>query len=186
MIEINRSKLMPKVLLGLAVLITIIGLTTSARAGVPPFAWEYMGYDPISSFGPDVEIQQDKPCLWSVASACTEEEIELGWFPEPPFNHKLYIDGEKINLRRFTFIDEWGIFGDLGLKWWVFYQVFEAGYFEVGVYEIVHKVLVQKPYNGSDIHGWRVFVNFAGPVDLYGPLEWPWIVTYNLIVTPPG
>ena len=185
MIKINRSKLIPKVLVGLAVLTTILGLTTIARAGAPPFIWEYSQYN-IISLGVDIEIPQDEPCLWLIAGACTEEEIETGFFPKPPFKHRLLIDGEKIPLRRFVFYDEEGyVFGIPETKWYCFYQVFEAGYFDLGEHEVIHEAWVQKPYAGSETYGWRIFVNYEGPEYLYGPLEWPWIVTYNLIVTPP-
>ena len=182
MIKINRSKLIPKVLVGLVVLVTIFGLTTAARAGVPPFIWEYMTeYNQISSLGSDVEAPQNEPCLWGVMSACSEDEI--GYFPQHPYKHKLFIDGEKIPLRRFVFYDEYGyVFGIPETKWYCFYQVFEAGYFDLGEHDIRHEAWVQKPYAGSEIYGWRIFVNYEGPEDLYGPIGVPYNLTYTLTV----
>jgi hypothetical protein len=180
--KINRTKLIPKVLVGLAVLTTILGLSTAARAGAPPFIWEYFQYNVIS-YGWDVEIPQDEPCLWGVASACTEEEIETGFFPKPPFNHKVSIDGEKIVLRRFVFYDEYGyIFGIPETKWYCFYHVFEAGYFDLGEHDVIHEAWVQKPYAGSEIYGWRIFVNYEGPEYLYGSIGVPYSLTYTLTV----
>jgi len=160
-----------------------LGLTTTARAGIPPFMYEYMSYNQISTFGSDVEAPHDEPCLWGFSSACTEEEIETGYFPKPPYKHILIIDGEKIPLRRFVFYDEYGIvFGYPETKWYCYYQVFEAGYFDVGEHDVYHEVWVQKPYAGSETYGWRIFVNYEGPEDLYGPVEIPWILSYTLTV----
>ncbi|MFX1241392.1 MAG: hypothetical protein ACFFA7_09110 [Promethearchaeota archaeon] len=182
LIKINRSKLIPKVFVGLAVLTTILGITSVARAGAPPFIWEYFQYNVIS-WGWDVEIPQDEPCLWAVGTACTDWEIETGYYPEPPFNHEVYIDGEKIVLRRFVFYDEFGyVFGIPDTKWFCFYHVFEAGYFTNGVHNVIHEVLVQKPYAGSETYGWRVFVNYEGPVNLYGEVGVPQVLTYTITV----
>ncbi len=160
MIKINRSKLIPKVLVGLVVLTTILGLTTTARAGVPPFIWVYMSeYNQISSLGGDVEAPHDEPCLWGVMSACSEDEV--GYFPQHPYDHKLFIDGEKIVLRRFVWIDRDGLMGIPDLKWRVYYQVFEAGYFDVGEHEIIHEMWVQKPYFGSEMYGWRLYLTLT-------------------------
>ncbi|MFX0154237.1 MAG: hypothetical protein ACFE9Q_06890, partial [Candidatus Hodarchaeota archaeon] len=139
---------------------TILGLTTAARAGVPPFIWVYMSeYNQISSLEGDVEAPHDEPCLWGVMSACSEDEI--GYFPQHPYDHKLFIDGEKIALLRFVWIDRDGLFGYPDLKWWVYYQVFEAGYFDVGLHEIKHEMWVQKPYFGSEMYGWRIFITLT-------------------------
>jgi hypothetical protein len=171
---------MPKVLVGLAVLVTIFGFTTTARAGMPPFLWEYFQYNVIS-YGVDLEVPQDEPCIYGVASACTEWESETGYYPEPPFKHKVYIDGEKITLRRCVFYDEEGyVFGIPETKWYIFYQVFEAGYFELGDHDVIHEVWVQKPYAGSEIYGWRIFVNLEGPEYLYGPIGVPMVLSFTL------
>ena len=184
MIKINRTKLIPKVLVGLVVLVTIFGLTTAARAGAPPFIWEYyLEYNRISSLGSDVEAPQNEPCFWGAASSFTEEEIVTGFFPKPPFNHILFIDGEKIPLRRFVFYDEYGyVFGIPETKWYIFYQVFEAGYFDLGEHDVIHQAWVQKPYAGNETYGWRIFVNYEGPVILYGEIGVPYILTYTLNV----
>ena len=51
---------------------------------------------------------------------------------------------------------------------------FDPGYFEAGeTYEIRQQFLVQKPYFGSDIKGWRFYVNYmtgGGPPD--APYSW--------------
>jgi hypothetical protein len=181
LIKIKKSKLVPKVLLSLIILFTIFGMTSTARAGAPPFIWEYFQYN-IISWGVDVEIPQNEPCMWGVATATTEWEIETGYWPEGPFNHIVYIDGEKISLQRFVFYDEFGyVFGIPDTKWYVFYHMFEADYFELGDHEVIHEVWVQKPYAGSEVYGWRIFVNYEGPPE-YGPIGVPMILTYNLHV----
>jgi len=162
MIEINKSKLMPKILLGLAVLITIMGLTTSARAGVPPFMWVYYSeYNSITSLKSNtvIEAPHDEPCIWGVMAGCSEDEI--GYFPLPPYKQILWIDGEKIPLLRFTWNDTYGIFGIPGTKLFAYYHVFKAGYFDVGEYEIHHEMWVQKPYFGDEVYGWRIYADFT-------------------------
>ncbi|MFW9823738.1 MAG: hypothetical protein ACFFE4_12415 [Candidatus Thorarchaeota archaeon] len=172
----------PKILVSLVVLMTIFGVSATARAGAPPFIWEYFTYNVIS-WGVDITIPQDESCIWGVASACTDEEIETGFFPKLPFNHKVTIDGKKIPLRRFVFYDEYGyVFGIPETKWYVFYQIFEAGFFELGEYDIIHEMLVQKPYAGSETYGWRVFINYEGPEYLYGPVGVPQVLSYTLTV----
>jgi hypothetical protein len=146
--------------------VTILGFSTTARAGIPPFFWDYVyQYNQISSLGSDVEAPHDEPCLWGVMTSCSEDEI--GYFPQPPYEHKLFIDGDEINLLRFVWTDKDGIFGTPGLKWFVFYQTFEAGYFEVGEHEIKHEMWVQKPYLGEEVYGWRIYI----------------ILTYTLTIT---
>ncbi|MGB5912255.1 MAG: hypothetical protein WBH31_13760 [Promethearchaeia archaeon] len=158
--KINRSRLIAKILVGLTFLTTILGLTTAARAGAPPFIWVYMSeYNQIMTLGSDVEAPHDEPCIWGIMSACSEDEI--GYFPQNPYKHKLWIDGEKIVLRRFVYIDRDGLFGEPDLKWWCYYQVFEAGYFDVGEHEIKHEMWVQKPYYGDEVYGWRLFLTLT-------------------------
>ncbi|MFW9826546.1 MAG: hypothetical protein ACFFEY_02885 [Candidatus Thorarchaeota archaeon] len=182
MVNIKQSKLVSKTLLSVMAIMAIFGLTATARAGIPPFYWQY-ATSPIISWGFDVQINDDQSCLWGVATAVTEWEIETGFFPKQPFDHKLYIDGEKVPLQRFTFIDRDGsIFGYPNTKWWVHYHFFEADDFDVGVYNIEHQMWVQKPYAGSEMHGWRIFVNYEGPVELYGEVDEPLILTYTLTV----
>ncbi|MFX0040817.1 MAG: hypothetical protein ACFFCY_16775 [Promethearchaeota archaeon] len=168
MIKINRTKLVPKILVGLTVLVTILGFTTAARAGAPPFIWEYFQYNVISSLEPNVVIEapQDEPCIWGVMTAVSEDEI--GYFPSQPYKHEVWIDGEKIVLRRFTWIDTDGLFGYPGLKWRAVFQVFEAGYFEVGEHEIIHEMWVQKPYYGDEVYGWRLFVTLTYTLNIIG------------------
>ena len=184
MIKIRKSKLIPKILLTLCVFLAILGLTTTGNAGIPPFYWEYM-QSPIISWGLDVQIDDDQSCLWGVATCCTEEEAQSGLFPKAPFQHKLFIDGKKIPLQRFAFTDKDGsIFGYPNTKWWVFYHFFEADEFDVGEYEIVHEMWIQKPYSGSEIHGWRILINYNGPDDPLIPGEPPeeYILSYTLTV----
>jgi hypothetical protein len=93
------------------------------------------------------------------------------------------IDGEKIVLRRFVLYDKFGyIFGIPETNWYLFYHVFEAGYFVLGEHNVIEEDLVQKPYAGSNTYGWRVFVNYEGDEDLYGPIEVPHILTYTITV----
>ena len=186
-------KLMPKILLIFTIFLTILGLTTTVNAGIPPFYY-YWYYHPelIISWGVDVQIDDDDSCIWGVATATTEDEIESGLFPKAPFKHKLFIDGKKIPLQRFVFTDRdynGDGYGDVfylepDLKWWVYYHIFEADDFDVGLYNIVHEMWVQKPYSGSEIHGWRIFINFNGPDDPLIPGVPPekLVLTYTLTV----
>ena len=59
-------------------------------------------------------------------------------------------------------------------------KVFEADYFTLGEHEVIHEVYVQKPYAGSETHGWRIFVNYEGPEELYGEVEEPLIISFTL------
>jgi hypothetical protein len=161
---------MTNVLVGICILTTILGLTTTAHAGMPPFMWEYFSYNVISSVEPNVVIDapQDEPCIWGVMTACSEDEI--GYFPPPPYDQKVWIDGEKIVLLRFAWTDTEGIFGYPGLKWRAFYHIFEAGYFDVGLHEIIHEIWVQKPYYGDEVYGWRLYATLTYTLNITGPL----------------
>ncbi|MFX1524862.1 MAG: hypothetical protein ACFFCC_15245 [Promethearchaeota archaeon] len=56
------------------------------------------------------------------------------------------------------------------------------GYFEEGNHIVREESFVQKPYLGSEVYGWRHFVNFYGPPEFYGPLGVPNIVYHTLNV----
>ncbi|MFX0043218.1 MAG: hypothetical protein ACFE8L_09920 [Candidatus Hodarchaeota archaeon] len=175
---------MPKLILSFVVLMTIFGLTTTVKAGVPPFMWQYIFEYNIISDPTNTEIPYNQPSLFIVGFATTEEEIESGVWPKNPFNLEAYIDGERIVLRRFQFFDKDGSIGGYpGVHWWYFYQVYDPCHFEKGYHNIIVKPLVQKPYAGSEVHGWRIFVNYYGDPDEYGPIGIPLIFNYYIHVS---
>ena len=141
----------------------------------------------------DPGIPHDDYSYFIIGWQVSDYEIEMEWDPGPPYKFLLFIDDEKIPMKRWArnFKDvEMGPFPDDGayrivdIDVSMFVASFDPYYFEPGVYEIRLQMLVKNPYFESDGAGsnkWRFYENHLSGgwypeafEDWYGPagLEW--------------
>ncbi|MFX1480665.1 MAG: hypothetical protein ACFFCI_21455 [Promethearchaeota archaeon] len=126
-------------------------------------AWYYPFIGPEGHW----EVSAGEYCFFRTGWMVSDYEIETGLDPGPPYQYRLFIDDEEITMQRWTwtipkdtllFPD--GVYRDVKIRAWMWVVRFEPGYFEAGKsYMIRVQFLVQKPYFGSDIVGWRFYVN---------------------------
>lgn len=139
---------------------------------------------PIRRWGEQV-ISTSEPSFFRAAVGYIPEEIENEWFPLPPYDIRLFQDNEEILLERVAIYDKSGeLFGYEEGRFWIFFQTFDPGDFEVGIYDMRTEFYVYNPYGGSDSYVERIFVNYIGPEEWYGPIGEPAIRTFTLIVNP--
>lgn len=79
-----------------------------------------------------------------------------------------------------------GVVRTVNSRAWMWIVRFDPGYFEAGnSYKIRTQFLVRKPYQTSDIKGWRPYVNYmsgGGPPDApYTWEDWYGEVDYQII-----
>lgn len=172
----------------------------NVQAGTPAYVWKKPGWTsytgnrilnwwfPWVGIGGDVYIDYDNWSFFRMGWLVSDYEIEMGYDPGPPYQMKLFIDGEEILMKRFSysykeelFLFPDGVETDCHVRAWMWHVRFEPGYFEEGkTYEIREVFLVQKPYQGINERGWRPYVNYmsgGGPPnapysweDWYGPV----------------
>lgn len=182
----NKSKLIPKIIVFLALGILTISFIPSVQAGVPPFLdptpGQYIGYYPWD--GRDISASDYS--YFKVGFGYTPEETQTGWWPKNPYKVRLYFDGVEIPLRRYVWYDKEGEAMGAPVHWWYFYQIFKPGYFTLEEDILVRiEVYVKKPYLGSDSNKWRWFVNLEGPAipwedPFYGPIGLPWTLEHYI------
>ena len=127
-------------------------------------AWYY----PFIGPGGHWEIPAGEYAFFRSGWIVSDYEIETGLDPGPPYQMKLFIDGEKITMQRWTWVlpkdtvlypD--GVWRDTKTRAWMWVVRFDPGYFEAGKsYKITYQFLVHGQYFGSDIKGWRFYVNY--------------------------
>ena len=129
--------------------------------------------------GAEWEIPQDDYSFLRIGWIISDYEIEQGWDPGPPYQFLLFIDGEKVPMKRWArrFKNEDILFPDgevrnTDSRVWMFTAMFDPYYFEIGDYEIRIQFLVKNPYQTSDSNKWRPYQNYM-PGDWqswYGPV----------------
>jgi hypothetical protein len=73
---------------------------------------------------PDVVIDQSEPSFVRGAITQTAEELENGWF-FGPYNLRVWLDGEELEVNTFDFHDIYDHFLDEDLTWQIFYVIFD-------------------------------------------------------------
>ena len=63
----------------------------------------------------------------AIGQALWEKELEQF---TPPYGIKIFIDDQEIRTRTFSFNDKDGTFVGEPVHWWIFYHIFEPGYFD--------------------------------------------------------
>lgn len=178
----NKSKLISKVVVFLALVILPICFIPSSQAGVPPFLdpppGQYIGYYPWD----ERDISASEYSYFRVGFGYTTEEIENEWWPKNPYSVRLFFDGVEIPLPRYTLYDTEG---EEPIHWWYFYQIFKPGYFTPNDHILVRiEVYVHGSYLGSDSNEWRLFINIYGPEPPdpinYGPHGFPWTPEHSI------
>jgi hypothetical protein len=156
----------------------------NVKAGWPAYLWKKPGYWPATGnqiywwwligIGNTQTIPDDEYSFYRIGWIVSDYEIEAGLDPGPPYQNKLYINGEEIVMQRFvwTVQDEVVVFPDgvertVHTRAWMWIVRFEPGYFEEGeTYEIREVFLVRKPYQVevsgglTDSNKWRPYVNY--------------------------
>jgi hypothetical protein len=148
--------------------------------------------------GPDGywEMSQDAYSSFRIGWIISDYEIEMGWDPGPPYQFRLFVDGEEIVMQRWArHFKNWEVLFPNGevhttdSHVWMWSVRFDPNYFELGYHEIRLQMLVKKPYYGSDSKEWRFFENhLTGGVDpeyfedWYGPAGLVWDQTHTLYV----
>jgi len=185
------------------------------QGGPPAYIFKKPGYlpkwvDPVNGgnwiggwlwlgVGGEMGIPQDDYSMFRIGWQVSDYEIEQGWDPGPPYKFKLFVDGEEINMQRYsrhfkdmevTFPN--GEFLIVDSHAWMFCVRFDPYFFELGAHEIRLQMLVKKPYFGSDSNEWRFYTNYltgGGPLpdiptfeDWYGlaGLEWDQVHTLHV------
>ncbi len=186
----NRTKLLPKLAILIAIGFLVFSFIPTVQAGVPPFIDRDLD-DPQGIFWWKVsEISASKESWFRAGIANFPEELENNWAPKNPYKIRLYINGVEIELRRYAYVDRaykvllperdeynnW-VYENIEpiitkLHVWYWYAIFEPGYFQSDTYpytiEFKTEVWVYEPYGGSEEKRWRIFVNYEGP-EYYQP-----------------
>lgn len=93
--------------------------------------------DRVLSMGPDQRI-----FFMNTISASAENKIQIAIGQAPyekdaevfvrPYGVNFYIDGEQVKTSSFSFNDKNGFLVGEPVHWWVYFHLFDAGYFTVG------------------------------------------------------
>ena len=213
--KINRNKLL-KLTLCMLLMASIFSFFPAALAdstpeewGPKPWPWQHggapayrfkkpqgnwIGLWPFLGPGADWGIPQDEPSWIRIGWIVSDFEIEAGWDPGPPYQFRLFIDGEEIPMKRWArhyknedvmFPD--GVVRNVDSRAWMCMASFDPYYFEIGPHEIRLQMLVKKPYFGSDSKEWRFYENhLTGGTpgnsfeDWYGPAGLVWDQSHTL------
>ncbi|MFW9825795.1 MAG: hypothetical protein ACFFE4_22840 [Candidatus Thorarchaeota archaeon] len=197
-----NKKNLSKLTLCILLMITVFSFipVVNVKAGAPAYMWKKPGWTTDTGnriwnwwfpwIGTDghVYIDHDDWSFFRVGWAVSDYEIEMGYDPGPPYQMKLFIDGEEIVMKRFAYAyKDLSLFpnGELRtahIRVWMWHVRFEPGYFEKDVTYVIREVfLVRKPYQTDDSNKWRTYVNHmsgGGPPgapytweDWYGPVD---------------
>jgi len=166
----NKAKFLKKSILFATIGILALSFIPAVSAGVPGHFIDRPGYNNLVMpyFRPDLywEFSTSEDLYFRIGWVTSEEEIELDIFPKNPWQFKLFINNEEIDLDRF------GLLGYYGkTSYW--YHVFGPGYFEAGEeYLLRFEFWVKRPYQGDGLNYWRIFVWY--------PTGWEFTVEYYL------
>ncbi len=128
-------------------------------------AWYYPFIGPGGHW--EVNITAMEYCFFRSGWAVSDYEIETGLDPGPPYQMNLFIDDEEITMQRWSWVIPKdtvlypdGVWRDTKTRVWMWVVRFDPGYFEAGKsYKITYQFLVHGQYFGSNIKGWRFYVN---------------------------
>ena len=168
----NNAKSLKKSLLFVTLGILAFSIIPAASAGYPGFLRR--GYYPASNniIWPfmtgnySLEFSASENLYFFLGWVTTDQEIENDWCPKQPWQMKLFINNEEINLQRFG---RCGLYNDIWVKFSYWYHIFGSEYFTAGeeyLYLLRWEFWVQKPYQGDGKNYWRIFVDYWG---IYGP-----------------
>ncbi|MEJ2279791.1 MAG: hypothetical protein P8Y70_18910 [Candidatus Lokiarchaeota archaeon] len=146
-------------------------------------------------------IPRDDYSFLRVGWITSKYEIDQGWDPGPPYEFRLFIDGQEIPMQRWSrnYKDQEVLYPDgefriVNSHVWVFFVSFDPYFFELGPHEIRLQMLVHKPYFGSESNNWRFYTNYltggGDPMnpdvptfeDWYGPAGLVWDQYHTLYV----
>ena len=121
----------------------------------------------------DWEIPHDQYSFFRTGWMVADYEIEMGYDPGPPYQYNLFINGEKIGMKRWVWTEKGerifpdGEFRPYKARAWMWVVRFDPYFFEQGKdYEIRLQFLVKNPYYGSPSNKWRTYINHLEDITL--------------------
>lgn len=179
----NRAKIIKKSAVFATIGLLLLSLIPIANAGVPGHFEDRPFYNnllmPWATGNFDWEFSTSEELFFRIGWALSEEELANDWAPENPWQFKLFINDEEINLQRYDVEpDETsGI-----VKMTVWYHIFGPGYFEAeGEYLLRFEFWVRKPYQGDGLNYWRIFVDYGGILTGVPGLEFNFEYYLNIV-----
>ncbi|MBA7699355.1 hypothetical protein ES703_108050 [subsurface metagenome] len=169
----NKAKFLKRSILFATIGILALSFIPAVSAGVPGHFRDRPGYNNLARpfFGGPNIFSTSEDLYFRIGWATSEEEIENDIAPKNPWQFKLFINNEEIDLDRYGLKGFWG-----KTSYW--YHVFGPGYFTAeGAYLLRFEFWVQKPYQGDGKNYWRIFVDYWG---VYGDPGWEFIIEYPL------
>lgn len=117
--------------------------------------WQNIGWPMLWDNDGEPGIAASEVSFFRCGYVQSIEDKENDWFPAPPYDIRLYINGIEIGLKRLT---NW-----VGVPIFQFYAIFEPGYFKPGekVYTINFQVWVLKPYQADGLTEWRIYEDYG-------------------------
>ena len=99
--------------------------------------WKVLVYTP-NIFSNTSSASQDSVFWFGLGQAGIEKDVEIY---AQPYQVELNIDGHQIKTERLSWFDQYGWFADgIPVHWWLFYHIFEAGYFQPNTVHIASAV----------------------------------------------
>ncbi|MFX0007724.1 MAG: hypothetical protein ACFFA7_13485 [Promethearchaeota archaeon] len=135
-----------------------------------PWWWGWFYEDPPGSgnwyFQEEyVEFDSSANLYFRIGAAVGWEELENDWWPKPPWEYRLWINGEEIVMERYAVKGNQSIIHPPVSMFW--YHIFGPDYFTAGeTYLLKWEFWVKGPYQGDGLNYWRPFVDYWG---VYAP-----------------
>lgn len=175
----RRKKLVLSLTLFLTLGILVSCIIPLTLAGTPPSMQDRDNSKnlcwPIFTGDFEHEYDSSEELFFRIGCVQLPSEEEDGSFPKHPYDWRLYINGEKITLRRFNVKQE---FEGEDRQVFMWYQIFEPGYFSPDKDYLVRiEFWVKKPYQDDGRNDWRIFVDYWG---VNGDPGFEWVWEYNL------
>ena len=158
----------------------ILGLLPVVQASPPPFIQELEGMDnlafpwfngqwiedPPGSGNyyysiPVANFNSSRNLHFKMGAGRSIEEKVNDWWPNPPWEYRLYINGVEFELQKYAIKLEADTNDPPVLFYW--YYIFGPQYFTPGgEYVVKFEFWVKGPYQGDDLNYWRIFIDYEG------------------------
>ncbi len=173
--KMNKAKFVKKSILIATISILAFSLIPVASAGKPGHMKKRPNYNNLFN---GIEFSAAEDLYFRIGWYSTYEEIENDWFPPQPYNMKLFINDEEINLQRYGIPVPKELKNEI-IKMSYWYHVFGPGYFTAGgPYTLRFEFWVLHPYQGDGLNYWRIYVDYSAEPDFVFSFE------YDLNIVP--
>ena len=124
----------------------------------------------------DYHFNSSRNLYFRLGASRTFEEKENDWWPSPPWEYRLQINGEEIDLKKYGIKADKEVQDCPFILYW--YHIFGPNYFTPGEeYLIKFEFWVKNPYQGDGLNEWRIFVDYWG---IYFPAGYAFSFEYYL------